>query len=62
MVRLSDDCGNGVGVSMCVSVFVCCFKSYQHLRSYQDGYRLVIGGIRGDFIVLPHWDTRLLAP
>ena len=41
-----------------IDLFVCwSFTSWQHLRSYQDGYRPY-----GDFIVLPHWETRLLAP
>ena len=40
-------------------LFVCCrFMSKQHLRSYQDGYWLVTVRTPGDFIVLPHWDTR----
>ena len=35
-------------------VFVCCcFTSYQHLTSYQDGYRFVTVRSPGDFIVLP---------
>ena len=38
------------------------FMSWQHLRSYQDRYRLVTVHTDGDFIVLPHWESRLLAP
>ena len=29
--------------------------------TYQDGYQLVTVSAHGDFIVLPHWETRLLA-
>ena len=36
----------------------CC----QHLMSYQNGCRLVSVCIYGYFIVLPHWQPRLLAP
>ena len=39
----------------------CCFTSWQHLRSHQDRYRLVIVHTHGDFIVLPHWDHDLLS-
>ena len=48
---------------MCIFCFVCCcFTSYQHLGSYQDGYRLVSVHIPGDLIVLHHWVTRPAAP
>ena len=30
--------------------------------SYQDGYRLVTVHTHGDCVVLPHWETRPLAP
>ena len=46
---------------LCLFVF-CCFTSLQHLRSYQDGYRLVTVSTHGDFIVLPHWKTGPPAP
>ena len=46
--------GLGGGLVGCLS-----FTSSQHLRSYQDLFRLVTVH---DFIVLPHWKTRLLAP
>ena len=39
-----------------------CFMSWQHLRSYLDSYRLVTVHTHGEFIWLPHWETRLLAP
>ena len=29
---------------------------------YQDGYRSVTAQTHGDFIVLPHWETKPLAP
>ena len=35
----------------CLSV-CCSFTSYQHLRSYQDGYRLVTVHTHGDFMML----------
>ena len=38
--------------------FVCCFTSKKHLRSFQDGYRLVTVRIHFTFIVLPQWETR----
>ena len=34
------------------------FMSWQHLKSYQDGYRLIQCPLMHYFIVLPHWDTR----
>ena len=37
------------------------FISWQHLRSYQDGYRLMTMHMHGIFMVLPHWETRLSA-
>ena len=36
-----------------------CLTSYQRLRSYQEGYQLVTLHTHGNFIVLPHWETRL---
>ena len=37
--------------------FVCgSFRSYQHLRSYQNGYWL--GNTYGDLNMLPRWETR----
>ena len=39
-----------------------CFTSFQHLWSYQDRYRLVTVHTHGNIIVLPTWETRLLAP
>ena len=42
--------------------YCCCFMTKQHLRSYQDQYRLVTVRTYGEFIVLPHLETRLLAP
>ena len=41
-----------------IMLFLCCFTSSQHLKSYGDGYRLVTVHTHGDFIVLPHWETR----
>ena len=38
------------------------FTSWYHLRSYQGGYRLVTKHTHDGFIVLSHWETRLLAP
>ena len=38
------------------------FRSWQHLRSYSVRYRLVTLHTYGDYIVLPHWEIRLLAP
>ena len=35
--------------------------SLQHIRSYPDRYQLVMVHTHGDFIVLPHWETRPLA-
>ena len=32
-----------------------CFTSMQHLRSYQDGYRLLTVRIHGELIVLPQY-------
>ena len=43
-------------------ILYCCFTSYQHLSSYPDGYRLVTVRTYGNFIVLPHWETRSPAP
>ena len=37
------------------------FMSMQHIRSYQDRYRLVTVCTHGDFIVLPHREIRQLA-
>ena len=37
---------------------VYCFMSQQHIKSYQDRYRFVAVHTHGDFIVLPHWETR----
>ena len=45
-----------------VGLLICYFTSQQLLRSYQDGYLLVTMLTRGDFSVLPHWETRLPAP
>ena len=40
-------------------LFCCCFTSYQHLRSDQDRTRIVtVMHTHGNFMVLPHWDTR----
>ena len=36
--------------------------SRQYLSSYQNGYQLVTMCTHGDFIVLPHWETRPPAP
>ena len=33
------------------------FRSWQHIRSYSDGYQLVVVNTPGDFIVLPHNKT-----
>ena len=38
------------------------YMSLQHQRSYQDGHRPVTVCIRGDVIVLPHWEIMPLAP
>ena len=38
------------------------FVSWQHGRSYQDWYQLVTVHIHGDFIVLPHWETKPPVP
>ena len=40
----------------------CRLLHFQHLTSYQDGYRLVIMHTYGAFIELPHWEIRLPAP
>ena len=48
--------------TQCNRFVCCCFTSYQHLRSHQDGYLLMTMHTRDDFIVLPHWEARLLAP
>ena len=45
-----------------VGWLVSSFISWQHLRSYQNGYWLVTVHTHGDFIVLPHWETRPSAP
>ena len=37
------------------------FTSWKHLRLYKDRYRLVSVHTSGEFIVLLHWDARLLA-
>ena len=37
------------------------FTSWQHLKLYQDRYRLVLVHTHGVFIVLAHWEIRLLA-
>ena len=36
----------------------CCFKSWQHLRSDQDGNWLMTVHIHGNFIVQPYWEIR----
>ena len=48
---------------------VCCrlidywgFTFWQHLKSYQDGYRFAAVNTHGNFIMLPHWETRPPAP
>ena len=48
-----------LSVSHVPTTLVSCwgFTCWQHLRSHQDGYRLVIVCTHGDFIVLPHWET-----
>ena len=38
------------------------FTPWHHLRSYQDGYRLVTVYIHDDIIVLLHWETKPPAP
>ena len=38
------------------------FKSWQHLRSHQDGHRFVTSSPHGEFMGLPHWETRPPAP
>ena len=38
------------------------FTSWQHLSSYQDGFRLVAVHTHGNLIVLPHWKTGLPEP
>ena len=40
----------------------CSFTSLQHVRSYQDRYRLVTMGTHGDFTVLSQWEIRPPAP
>ena len=59
----SDPCFKHTYWRMAVCLIVCsrCL-SYQHLRSYQDGYRLVTARTHDDFIILPHWKTRPPAP
>ena len=37
-------------------------NSWQHLSSYEDGYRLVTMLAHGDFIVLPHCEIGLPIP
>ena len=43
---------------------VCCwsFISWKHLRSCHDGYWVVTVHSNDDFIVLLHWEIRLLTP
>ena len=61
--------GNGTGrrtVTMAASLLVVrcgmkrCFTAVGQARG--GGYQLVKVRTHGDFIVLPHWDTRPLAP
>ena len=47
--------------ALIMSQFICLvviFMSWQHLRSYQEEHRIVTVRTRGDFIVLPHWETQ----
>ena len=48
----------GTQVFKCFNVFT----SYQYLRSWQDGYRLVTVATHGDLTVLPQLETRPPAP
>ena len=49
----SSPSGSTTGLVGCWSL-----TSLQNLRSYDDGYRLVIVHTHGDFIVLAHWESR----
>ena len=46
-----------ISLMLGINMFVCCFTSKQHLRSYQNGYWLMTVCSHGDFIVLTYWDT-----
>ena len=38
------------------------FMTWQYLRLYQDGHRLVTECTHSEFLVLPHWEIGLLEP
>ena len=48
-------------INKATRLFVVIFTSWQHLRSYQDGYWVVTVHTHGNFILLPHWDSKLPA-
>ena len=56
--------GEGELVPNCDSAHSCfwSFTSWQYLRSYQDEYRPMTAHTHGDFIVVPHYKTKTLAP
>ena len=60
---VSDAMAEWVGIPASLCWMVCCwsFTSRQHLKSYEDGYRLVTVCIHGDLIVLLHREIRLSA-
>ena len=39
-----------------------CVSSWQHIRSFQDSYRLVTMDTHDEFLVLHHWEARPPAP
>ena len=47
-----------VGVSVGVGVAVSPSSLWKHLKSHQDGYRIMTVRTHGEFIVSPHWDTK----
>ena len=50
--------------SFCSNLLCWFFKvlSWQHIRAYHDGHRILIVHTHSNFIMLSHWETRLLAP
>ena len=46
----------------CIVNLVRCWRSWQHLGSYHDGYQLVTVCTDGDFVVLSHWEIKPLTP
>ena len=58
----ADPLGTQAAVRYSTRLVCCCFTSQHNLRSYHDGYRFVAVRTHGDFIQIPHWDTRLPPP